>query len=513
MMGKPLSTSTAGSIIVASSKFTPPPRGEPVNVVTAFGAVGDGKTDCTAAVAAAVAFIKSQRPPVGKLPPPGSHPGSYPVPALVFPAGRFVINAPLIVDCFTVEGAGPTTTQLIFSNTKAGSTAGPSAEGGYAVILGTSWNEMRAMGRKFVAAKNLSIVGGSNTQPAAAAAVTGTASYSPPGPYYPNPNTMHGMLLHSCFQGQAAVENVHVTHFCSVGAVGIGLCNVQDICFRSCVVESCYIGLQLSPSTKTEAGDRGNHNTNLLFDNLIAQNCISWGIACLAGQGGCDNVTFVGGVCQSGSGVLVNIAEIGSVGFFGFYFEVVPPLHHELVVTDVTQCVLSNCHFTSIGAMVAVSGASCLEASSCTFASKFCQAPKKLPNGARLSLTNGAQATVIACSPQLSVGTGCKATLIGFDHGGPGKQTGNPITGGGGTILDLSNPPKAPSKDGQSDDDEKASITAGAGRRTSVWAQLGLLIFSVVVLLLAFVVHNMHQTLHQTLAALTGPNCPCDAVR
>ena len=58
----------------------------------------------------------------------------------------------------------------------------------------------------------------------------------------------------------------------------------------------------------------------------------------------------------------------------------------------------------------------------------------------RLSLSNGAQATIVACSPQLSVGKGCKATLIGFDHGSPGSKTGNPITGGGGVILDLSNP-------------------------------------------------------------------------
>ena len=102
--------------------------------------------------------------------------------------------------------------------------------------------------------------------------------------------------------------------------------------------------------------------------------------------------------------------------------------------------VLSNCHFTSIGAMVAVTGKTCIEVSSCSFPSKFCQYPKSLPNGARLSLSNGAQASIVACSPQLSVGTGCKATLVGFDHGKPGGTTGNPITGGGGIIIDLSNP-------------------------------------------------------------------------
>ncbi len=90
--------------------------------------------------------------------------------------------------------------------------------------------------------------------------------------------------------------------------------------------------------------------------------------------------------------------------------------------------------------MVAVSGTTSIEVSSCSFPSKFCQSPKPLPNGARLSLSNGAQACVVACSPQLSVGPGCKATLVGFDHGKPGGKTGNPITGGGGTIIDLSNP-------------------------------------------------------------------------
>jgi hypothetical protein len=113
-------------------------------------------------------------------------------------------------------------------------------------------------------------------------------------------------------------------------------------------------------------------------------------------------------------------------------------VHHELFIVNVRQCVLSNCHFTSIGAMVTVSGTTTIEVSSCSFPSKFCQYPKTLPNGARLSLSNGAQASVISCSPQLSVGTGCKATLLGFDHGAPGRKTGNPITGGGGTIIDLS---------------------------------------------------------------------------
>ena len=91
----------------------PPPKGQPVNVV-AFGAVGDGKTDCTTAVREAVAYIHSQRKGAGAE--------VQPVPALIFPAGRFILKAPLHVDCFTVEGAGPTTTQLIFSNTSKGTT-------------------------------------------------------------------------------------------------------------------------------------------------------------------------------------------------------------------------------------------------------------------------------------------------------------------------------------------------------------------------------------------------------
>ena len=103
--------------------------------------------------------------------------------------------------------------------------------------------------------------------------------------------------------------------------------------------------------------------------------------------------------------------------------------------------------------MVAVSGQTSIEVSSCSFPSKFCQAPKALPNGARLSLSNGAQACVVACSPQLSVGPGCKATLLGFDHGKPGGKTGNPITGGGGTIIDLSNPNSEPGKRGRALDE------------------------------------------------------------
>lgn len=147
------------------------------------------------------------------------------------------------------------------------------------------------------------------------------------------------MLLHSLFQSQGAVENVHVKNFCAAGAIGIGLCNVQDICFRSCKAENCYIGLQLNASTKSEAGDKGNFNTNLLFDNFIAQSCRLWSIACLPGQvghfqhfiraryqrkvefvcypgqGGADNVTFLGGVTQgkdSQAGGLVNVANIGT---------------------------------------------------------------------------------------------------------------------------------------------------------------------------------------------------------
>ena len=299
-----------------------PPQGEPV-CVTAFGAVGDGKTDCTAAVAAAVEYIHSQRPPLppGPNPPPAAT--FHPVPALVFPAGKFVLNAPLLVDCFTVEGAGPTTTSLVFSNTK-GTSSGPSAQPGYAVVLGTTWNQMRALGDKFVAAKNLSIVGGSDGSQGVA-----------------NPNTLHGLLLHSLFQAQGAVENVHVNNFCAPGAIGLGLCNVQDICFRSCKVNNCYIGLQLNAAVKSEPGNKGNFNTNLLFDNFIAQSCRLWSIACLPGQGGADNVTFVGGVTQgkdSQAGGLVNLANIGTLGFYGHYFEVVPPVHHELTITDVDQC-------------------------------------------------------------------------------------------------------------------------------------------------------------------------------
>jgi hypothetical protein len=60
-------------------------------------------------------------------------------------------------------------------------------------------------------------------------------------------------------------------------------------------VVGCYIGLQLNAATTSDPGDKGNHNTNLLFDNFIAQSCLMWSIVCgLDGNGGADNVTFVG---------------------------------------------------------------------------------------------------------------------------------------------------------------------------------------------------------------------------
>ena len=89
----------------------------------------------------------------------------------------------------------------------------------------------------------------------------------------------------------------------------------------------------------------------------------------------------------------------------------------------------------------------------------------------------------------MSVGTGCKATLIGFDHGGPGKQTGNPITGGGGTVLDLSNPPKLSLQYGERSDSE---IKENA---TPMWMQLAVVALSAIVLLLALAIHDMHNTL------------------
>ena len=343
----------------AATMTTPPPRGAAVDVA-AFGAVGDGKMDCTAAVTAAIKYIHSQVGPKGAVSGPSA-------PSLLFGAGAFVLSAPLVADTFVIEGVSPSNTQLLFHNTQSSPSSGV-AEGGWAVVLGTSWNTMRTMNRRYCGVRNLSIVGGTNDASGA----------------HPNSNTANGLLLHSLFQGEADVQNVHVSYFCSPGAVGIGLCNVQDIVFHSLKAEKCGTGLQLSAATKTEPGDRGNHNTNLTFVNYVGQSCDSWSIACgLPGHSGADNITFIGGVSQSGSGMLASLASIGTIGFYGHYFEVASTQHHELVISDVTQAVLSNCHFTSIGSQVTASGKTCLEVNCCSFPSKYCQAPKSLPNGAR----------------------------------------------------------------------------------------------------------------------------------
>ena len=64
--------------------------------VTDFGARGDGTTDDTQAVLQAVEFVKSQ--------------GARGRPQLVFPSGSFVLSAPLLIDSFVAEGAGPHST-------------------------------------------------------------------------------------------------------------------------------------------------------------------------------------------------------------------------------------------------------------------------------------------------------------------------------------------------------------------------------------------------------------------
>ena len=366
----------------------PPPPGEAVSVA-AFGAVGDGKTDDTAAVSAAIKYVQGQ-----------AH-----RPVLRFPAGAFVLSSSLQADTFVVEGAGPANTQLVFSNTKATPPIG-SAAGGYAFVVGVSWAQLHKDPPCFPGVRNLSIVAGTGT--------------------------LNGLLFHSVFQANAVCENVQVSGFAATGAVGVGLCNVQDMPFINLKVSACWVGLQLSPAQKP--GEK-NYNTNLTFINYVGQSNLSWSIGCLPGAGGCDNVTFVGGVSQSAAATLVNIATCGSLTFLGHYFETPNTKHQELILADVANATIQGCHFTSIGAQVIASGQKAhLAVCGCSFPSKFAQEPgRTLPSGARVVLSGGINATVNACSPQLSVGQGCVATLVGFDHrinttGGPGK------------IIDLSNP-------------------------------------------------------------------------
>lgn len=367
----------------------PPPPGEVVSVA-AFGAVGDGTTDDTVAVMAAVKYVQGQaRRPV-----------------LRFPAGAFVLSSPFRADTFVVEGAGPAATQLVFSNTKAAPAAG-SAAPGYAFVVGLSWEQLHKRPPCFPGVRNLSIVAGTGT--------------------------LNGLLFQSVFQGNGTCENVQISGFATTGAVGVGLCNVQDVPFINLKVIDCWVGLQLSPAQKT---GENNHNTNLTFVNYVGQSNLSWSVSCLPGAGGCDNITFVGGVSQSAAATLVNIASCGSLTFLGHYFETPNVKHQELVLADVANAVIQGCHFTSIGAQVTASGQKAqLAVCGCSFPSKFAQEPKRtLPSGARVTLSGGINATVNACSPQLSVGQGCVATLVGFDHNintvdGPGK------------IIDLSNSP------------------------------------------------------------------------
>ena len=99
--------------------MVPPAQGQPVSVA-AFGAKGDGKSDDTQAVLKAVSFVTAQPKP----------------PRLVFSAGTFLLSAPLLVDTFVAEGAGPNSTELVFSQTGASS----KASSGYAVVVGRAAN-------------------------------------------------------------------------------------------------------------------------------------------------------------------------------------------------------------------------------------------------------------------------------------------------------------------------------------------------------------------------------------
>ena len=54
---------------------------------------------------------------------------------------------------------------------------------------------------------------------------------------------------------------------------------------------------QLSPAQKP--GSKSNYNTNLTFVNYVGQSNLSWSVGCLPNAGGCDNITFLGGVSQA----------------------------------------------------------------------------------------------------------------------------------------------------------------------------------------------------------------------
>jgi hypothetical protein len=471
-----------GAVPRGSAMVNPAP-GAVVDVST-FGARGDGKTDDTAAVAAAIQCVRAQ----------------LHRPVLRFPAGAFVLKSQLQADTFVVEGAGPSNTQLLFGDTKQAGSQG-SAAAGYAMVVGVSWQELHSEKPCFVGVKNLSVVAGTAT------------------------TVQHGLLFHSVFQADGTCENVQVSGFNNSGAVGVGLCNVQDVPFINLKVVDCWVGLQLSPAAKTDTADKGNHNTNLTFLNYVGQSNLSWSVGCLAGTGGCDNITFIGGVSQSAAGTLVNVASCASLSFTGHYFETSNTHHQELILADVV-CAIQGCHFTSIGAMVSASGASTqLSVCACSFPSKFAQEPKRLlPNGARVVLSGkkillfgplfaihkmivlarqardkhrekntskedgflacagGASAAITACSPQLSVAKGCVATLIGFDH------SYNTV-GGAGKIVDVSNPAKTAG----------GELGAAAQRRSSVRHDVALLtlaLLTLAVVVLAALLHEMWSAVH-----------------
>ena len=71
----------------------------------------------------------------------------------------------------------------------------------------------------------------------------------------------------------------------------------RDVPFINLKVIACWVGLQLSPAQKP--GSKSNYNTNLTFINYVGQSNLSWSVGCLPNAGGCDNVTFVGGVSQA----------------------------------------------------------------------------------------------------------------------------------------------------------------------------------------------------------------------